>query len=63
MDTILVTISRIDRIKPIDDEQYEDEEVIQFYRQEFPVHYINERRPNFMREIIALCNDLHFIKE
>lgn len=61
MDTLLVTVSRINRNK-VDDE-YEDEEVIQFYRQEFPILFINETRPNLMREIIAVCNNLTFPKE
>ena len=60
MDTMLVTVSRINRTKPVADEHYEDEEVIQFYRQEFPIEFINERNPNLMRAIIAICNDLRF---
>lgn len=63
MDTLLVTISRINRIKPDPNEMYEDEEVIQFYRQEIPIYYINEKQPNLMREIIALCNQLTITKE
>jgi hypothetical protein len=63
MDTLLVTVSRINRIKPDPNEIYEDEEVIQFYRQELPILFLNEKHPNLMREIIALCNDLHYIKE
>lgn len=61
MDTMLVTISRIDRIK--DAEGFVDEDVIQFYRQEIPMHIIYEHRPELMREIIALCNNLSFSKE
>jgi hypothetical protein len=63
MDTLLVTISRINRIRPDPNEMYEDEEVIQFYRQEFPLHFLQEKRPQFTREIIALCNDLYITKE
>lgn len=63
MDTLLVTISRINRVKPDPNEMYEDEEVIQFYRQEFPMEFLHNSKPNLMREIIALCNDLHIIKE
>lgn len=63
MDTLLVTISRINRTKPDLDEHYEDEEVIQFYRQEFPILFVNETKPHLMREIIAVCNDLTLNKE
>jgi hypothetical protein len=63
MDTMLVTISRINRTKPDPAEHYEDEEIIQFYRQEFPVEFVNHSKPNLMREIIAVCNDLTFPKE
>jgi hypothetical protein len=63
MDTLLVTVSRINRTKPDPEENYEDEEVIQFYRQEFPIEFINEHKPNLMRQIIAVCNDLSFSEE
>jgi len=58
MDTLLVTVSRINRTKSDDDDGYENEEVIQFYRQEFPMDFVNEHKPNLMREIIAVCNNL-----
>lgn len=55
MDTLLVTVSRINRVK---DEDYENEEIIHFYRQEFPMDFVAESKPNLMREIIAVCNNL-----
>jgi hypothetical protein len=63
MDTLLVTISRINRTRPDPNEMYEDEEVIQFYRQEFPIQFLQDARPHFTREIIALCNGLTLTKE
>jgi hypothetical protein len=63
MDTYLVTVSRINRTKPDPEEHYEDEEIIQFYRQELPVEFVNDHKPNLMRQIIAVCNDLSLSKE
>lgn len=63
MDTLLVTVSRINRVKPDPNEMYEDEEVIQFYRQEIPIHFLNEQQPDLMRHIIAICNNLTITKE
>lgn len=61
MDTMLIKISRMDRTK--DDEGFIDENEWQFYRQEIPMHIVYEHRPELMREIIALCNNLSFSKE
>jgi hypothetical protein len=63
MDTLLVTVSRINRTKPDPNEMYEDEEVIQFYRQEIPIHFLNEKQPDLMRHIIAICNNLTITME
>lgn len=61
MDTLMVTVSRIIRIK-VDDE-YSNEDEIQFYRQEIPMWKIEQDKPHLLREIIAICNDLTLPKE
>ena len=61
MDTLMVTVSRIIRIK-VDDE-YSNEDEIQFYRQEIPMWKIEQDKPHLLREIIAICNDLTLTKE
>jgi hypothetical protein len=63
MDTLLVTVSRINRTKEGGDDGYENEEVIQFYRQEIPMWKIEQDKPHLLREIIAICNDLTLTKE
>ena len=63
MDTLLVQISRINRTKEGGDDGYENEEVIQFYRQEIPMWKIEQDKPHLLREIIAICNDLTLPKE
>ena len=61
MDTLMVTVSRIVRIK-VDDE-YSNEDEIQFYRQEIPMWKIEQDKPHLLREIIAICNDLTLPKD
>lgn len=62
MDTLLVTISKIERYKK-PNEDYIDENEIKFYRQEIPMNSVYDTNPELMREIIALCNDLTLKKE
>jgi len=61
MDTLMVTVSQIIRTK-VDDE-YSNEDEIQFYRQEIPMWKIQQDKPHLLREIIAICNDLTLTKE
>lgn len=63
MDTLLVSITRINRVRIDPNENFIDEEHIQFYRQEIPMHLINDHKQNLMREIIAICNDLTVPKD
>jgi hypothetical protein len=58
MDTLLITISGIERQK--DEEGFIDENEVRFYRQEIPMWKIQQDKPHLLREIIALCNDLTF---
>jgi len=61
MDTLMVTVSRIVRTKV--DEEYSNEDEIQFYRQEIPMWKIEQDKPHLLREIIAICNDLTLPKD